>query len=120
MDITPCPSTASACPVCHSLVLEYDTAVRGLTIPMSELKESAKATPCSSCALLWEAISTAVKEEATMPELLYESILVESKPPKHPGPMVVHLYPDPVAYAVREKTFQLYTTDSKLSRPLPG
>lgn len=120
MDIMPCPSTASACPVCHSLVLEYDTAVRGLTIPMSELKESAKATPCSSCALLWEAISTAVKEETTMPEVLYESILVESKPPKHPGPMVVHLYPDSVAYAVREKTFQLYTTDSKLSRPLPG
>lgn len=87
---------------------------------MSDLKESAKATPCSACALLWEAISTAVKEETIMPEVLYESILVESKPPKHPGPMVVHLYPDPVAHAVSEKTFQLYTTDSKLSRPLPG
>ncbi|KAF5702828.1 hypothetical protein FGLOB1_9414 [Fusarium globosum] len=52
-----------------------------------------------------------------MPEVLYESILVESKPPKHPGPMVVHLYPDPVVHAVSEKTFQLYTTDNDVSLP---
>ncbi|RKL02350.1 hypothetical protein BFJ71_g4800 [Fusarium oxysporum] len=84
---------------------------------MSGLKESANATPCYTCALLWEAISTTVKEETAMPEVLYESILVESKPPKHPGPMVVHLYPDPVAHAISEKTFQLYTTDDDLSLP---
>ncbi|KAF5626206.1 het domain protein [Fusarium sp. NRRL 52700] len=52
-----------------------------------------------------------------MPEVLYESALVESKPPKHPGPMVVHIYPDPVAHAVNEKTFQLYTTDDDTSLP---
>ncbi|RGP66177.1 hypothetical protein FSPOR_6797 [Fusarium sporotrichioides] len=46
-----------------------------------------------------------------MPDTLYESMLVESKPPKHPGPMVIHLYPDPVAHGIREQTFQLYTTD---------
>lgn len=86
---------------------------------MSGLKESANATPCYTCALLWEAISTTVKEETAMPEVLYESILVESKPPKHPGPMVVHLYPDPVAHAISEKTFQLYTTDGRLCKSLP-
>ncbi|KAG5794601.1 hypothetical protein H9Q69_006363 [Fusarium xylarioides] len=52
-----------------------------------------------------------------MPEVLYESVLVESKPPKHPGPMVIHLYPDPVAHSVTEKTFQLYTTNDDISLP---
>ncbi|KAH7212095.1 heterokaryon incompatibility protein-domain-containing protein [Fusarium oxysporum] len=117
LETTPCQPTGPPCPVCHSLVLEYDTTIRGLTIPMSDLKESANATPCYTCALLWEAISTTVKEETAMPEVLYESILVESKPPKHPGPMVVHLYPDPVAHAISEKTFQLYTTDDDVSLP---
>ncbi|KAF4959084.1 hypothetical protein FGADI_1962 [Fusarium gaditjirri] len=84
---------------------------------MSDLKESSNATLCDTCTLLWEAISTAVKEETATPEVLYESILVESKPPKHPGPMVVHLSPDPVAHAISEKTFQLYTTDDEVSLP---
>jgi hypothetical protein len=119
VEATPCQPTEPACSVCHSLVLEYDTAIRGLTIPIVELKRSSNTTPCHTCALLWEAISTAVKEETTMPDVLYESVLVESKPPKHPGPMVVHLYPDPVAHSVSEKTFQLYTTDGKLCRFLP-
>lgn len=117
VEATPCQPTEPACPVCHLLVLEYDTAIRGLTIPIAELKRSSNATPCHTCALLWEAISTAVKEETTMPDVLYESVLVESKPPKHPGPMVVHLYPDPVAHSVSEKTFQLYTTDDDVSLP---
>jgi hypothetical protein len=54
-----------------------------------------------------------------MPEALYEYILVESKPPKHPGPMVIHLYPDAVAHGISEKTFQLYTTDGAMNNPLP-
>ena len=87
---------------------------------MDKLKESANGTAaCRTCTLLWEAICMAVKAETTMPHVLFESILVEHKPPKHPGPMVVHLYPDPVAYSVSEKTFQLYTTEGKLCELLP-
>ncbi|KAF4333464.1 het domain protein [Fusarium beomiforme] len=115
---TPWQKSAPSCPVCCSLVFEYDTTIRGLTIPISDLKKSAKgASECRSCTLLWKAISRALKDQTTMPDALYESILVESKPPKHPGPMVVYLYPDPVAYGIREKTFQLYTTDDDSPSP---
>jgi hypothetical protein len=64
-------------------------------------------------------VSAALKQETPKPHVLYESILIEHKPPKHPGPMVVHLYPDPVAHEVTEKTLQLYTLEGKISTHYP-
>lgn len=87
----------------------------GLKLPLSDLRESAIKTPaCPACALLWQAVSAALKQETSKPDILYESILIEYKPPKHPGPMVVHLYPDPVAHGLTEKTLQLYTLEGKI------
>lgn len=92
----------------------------GLKVALSELRESAiKTLACSACAVLWQAVSAALKQETSMPHVLYESILIEYKPPKHPGPMVVHLYPDPVAHEVAEKTLQLYTLEGKIPTQYP-
>ncbi|KAH7176240.1 heterokaryon incompatibility protein-domain-containing protein [Dactylonectria macrodidyma] len=109
---------ATTCATCHSLVLEGGWMDQGLRVELVALKESGSSTPaCLTCALLWQAVCAAVKEETTMPDILFESILIESKPPKHPGPMVVHLYPDPVAHGVGEKTIQLYTTEDDSPAP---
>lgn len=107
-------SAATPCATCHSLALGDEYMNEGLKLALSDLQESAlKTGACAACALLWKAVSAALKQETSKPHVLYESILIEHKPPKHPGPMVVHLYPDPVAYGVTEKVLQLYTLEGK-------
>ncbi|KAM5383361.1 hypothetical protein ACJZ2D_002054 [Fusarium nematophilum] len=111
---------APTCATCHSLVLEDEGGWmdQGLQVNLPALKESGSSAPaCPTCALLWQAVCAAVKEKTTKPDILYESILIESKPPKHPGPLVVHLYPDPVAYGVGDETIQLYTTEDDNPAP---
>ncbi|KAI8725699.1 HET domain-containing protein [Fusarium sp. LHS14.1] len=111
-------SAATACTTCHSLVLGDEYMNEGLKLALSDLRESAiKTHACAACALLWNAVSAALKQETSKPHVLYESMLIEHKPPKHPGPMVVHLYPDPVTYGVTEKVLQLYTLEGEVPAP---
>ncbi|UPK91972.1 hypothetical protein LCI18_002907 [Fusarium solani-melongenae] len=111
-------STATPCTTCHTLALGDEYADKGLKLALSDLQKSAiKTRACAACALLWNAVSAALKQETRKPPVLYESILIEYKPPKHPGPMVVHLYPDPVAHRVVEKTLQLYTLEGDVPAP---
>lgn len=113
-------STVTPCTTCHSLALGDEYADKGLKFPLSDLRKSAiKTRTCAACALLWNAVSAALKQETPKPHVLYESILIEYKPPKHPGPMVVHLYPDLVAYGVTEKVLQLYTLEGNTSTRYP-
>ncbi|KAF4453693.1 hypothetical protein F53441_3702 [Fusarium austroafricanum] len=141
-------STATSCPVCHSLILEYDGENRGVEILTSKLKASAKSTDaCGSCTFLWQIVCTAARdetesigkkklklkirpppgwkgpilekarEETAVPDAVFKTILVESKPPKHPGPMVVHFYPESSEHTYGEKTFQLYIAEDDTPSP---
>ncbi|KAF4470501.1 het domain-containing [Fusarium albosuccineum] len=96
-------------------LLENEGLDQGLEVDMSALKESA--ATCPTCALVWQAICAAVEEETSAPDVLFKSMLIENKPPKHPGPMIIHIYPDPVAYGVDEKMLQLYTTEDDNPAP---
>ncbi|KAH7133902.1 heterokaryon incompatibility protein-domain-containing protein [Dactylonectria macrodidyma] len=101
----------AACPTCKSLVLGDDLASTGIPIVLSDLRQSAsRRHACPACALLWQAVCAVVKPETSMPEVSFESILVEHRPLTLSSPMVVHIFPDPVAHGRTAKSLQIYTT----------
>ncbi|KAL2759324.1 hypothetical protein ACRALDRAFT_1028170 [Sodiomyces alcalophilus JCM 7366] len=105
------------CTTCHSLI-QGNNVHDGLHIPLSHLRASAASkSACSSCVLLWQAVCTGVRPATPSPDIVFESIMVENRPPNYSDPLVIHIYPDPVAYGKTVQTLQLYITEEDAPTP---
>ncbi|ROT43781.1 HET-domain-containing protein [Sodiomyces alkalinus F11] len=111
-------TTNNACPTCLSLLLKDDYVDNGLRIPLSELRASATSTsPCSACLLLWQAVCTGMKPPTQRPDMAYRSMRLEGRPLTYWDPLVIHVYPDRVAWGKTVQTLQLYITND--DKPTP-
>lgn len=115
------PQNSIVCDLCLSLDLDDEIVGTHLRIVLSDLRHSASkpVAACPTCVILWQAVCEFTQPEAARPDIAFESIYIDSKPPAASGPMVVHINPDPVAWGMTTRTLQFYTTVGEPSHGIP-
>lgn len=104
-----------SCDTCRSLDNADDYDRDGHRIRLSELRKSAaRRDPCPACVLLWQAVCTGLRPATSSPDAAFESILIETRPPNFSDPLVLHVFPGPVAFGKTTQTLQLYVTQGTL------